>query len=196
MAEKKDFEKKLEEKKEIVGSGTPMTPEEAQENKRQVEEEQKNLSEPHVERNVPPDSQMNQPPTPSHPETLRSAEGLEKESGEHKAQRVDTADVSPEGEKAPAGWGKSPKVFVMTNVDGEKLYVTIKQWAKYGQKLRAKGWTTPEFAEGDPGGNEEIPQDVDWGKDSPEESLYSPSGSTDQMKQTHLKASTPSTSKK
>ena len=62
---------------------------------------------------------------------------------------------------------KKPTVFVMTNVDGEKLSVTVKQWAKYGQKLRAKGWTTPEFAQGDPGGNEEIPQDVVWGKDAP-----------------------------
>lgn len=169
--DKKDFEKKMEEKTEIVGTpGKPMTPEEAQENKRQVEEEQKRLADPNaLPRNVPPDSTMNQPPEPSHPETLRSAEGLQKESGQSKAKRVDTADVDPEGEKAPAGWGKKPTVYVMTNVDGEKLNVTVKQWARFGQKLRAAGWTTPEFAEGDPGGSEEIPQDVVWGKDSPDE---------------------------
>lgn len=187
MADKKDFERKTE----IVGSGTPMTPEEAAANKKQVEEEQKNISDPQVERNVPPDSSMNQPPTPSHPETLRAAESLEKESGASKAKRVDTADVDPAGEKAPAGWGKKPTVYVMTNVDGEKLHVTMKQWAKYGQKLRAAGWTTPEFAEGDPGGNEEIPQDVDWGKDSPEEALYSPSGTAAAMPKTKLDTTPP-----
>lgn len=190
--EKKSFEKKFEEKKEIVGAGTPMTPEEVQENERQLERERKEREEKQqVERNVPPDSEMNQPPTPSHPETVRSARATEQESGESKAKRVDTADVDPAGEKAPAGWGKAPKVFVMTNVDGEKLYVTLKQWAKYGQKLRAAGWTTPEFAEGDPGGNEEIPQNVDWGKDSPEEALYSPSGSAATMPKTKLDTTPP-----
>ena len=78
---------------------------------------------------------------------------------------MDTADVSPEGEKAPAGWGKKPTVYVMTNVDGEKLHVTVRQWAKHGQLLRAKGWTTPEFAQGDQGGSEPIPGDIEWGKD-------------------------------
>lgn len=176
MAEdKKPLEKKMEERTEIVG-GKPMTPAEAEENKRQLEEEQKNIAEPQVDRNVPPDSAMNQPPQPSNPETVRSARATEKESGASKAKRVDTADVDPAGEKAPAGWGKKPTVYVMTNVDGEKLHVTVKQWAKYGQKLREKGWTTPEFAEGDPGGSEEIPQDVDWGKDSPDETLYPASG--------------------
>jgi len=177
VAEKNDkskLEKDFEKKTEIVGAGTPMTPEEAQENARQVEEEKKRLTET-PERNVPPDSVMNEPAKPSDPETVRSARVLEQESGESKAKRVDTADVSPEGEKAPAGWGKKPTVYVMTNVDGEKLNVTVKQWAKYGQKLRAKGWTTPEFAGGDPGGNEDIPPNVDWGKDSPEEALYMPS---------------------
>jgi hypothetical protein len=170
VTEKKTpLESKLGEKTEIVGvPGTPMTPEEAQANMKQVEEEQKRLTEP-GERNVPPDSEINKDPQPSDPETIRSARSLEKESGESKAKRVDTADVSPEGEKAPAGWGKKPTVYAMTNVDGEKLLVTVKQWAKYGQKLRAKGWTTPEFAQGDQGGNEEIPPNVDWGKDSPDE---------------------------
>jgi hypothetical protein len=146
-----------------------MTPEEAQENKRQLEEEQKKLTDPPKDRNVPPDSQVNQQPQPSHPETLRSAEATEKESGQSKAKRVDTADVDPAGEKAPQGWGKAPNVYVMTNVDGEKLSVTTKQWARFGQKLRAKGWTTPEFAEGDQGGSEEIPPNVVWGKDAPED---------------------------
>ena len=169
--DKKDFEKKLEEKTEIVGvPGTPMTPEEAQENVRQVDEEQKKLSEAGP-RNVPEDAEINQPAQPSDPETVRSARMTEKESGESKAKRVDTADVDPTGEKAPAGWGKKGTVYVMTNVDGEKLYVTTRQWAKHGQKLREKGWTTPEFAQGDPGGSEEIPQDIEWGKDSPGESL-------------------------
>lgn len=169
--EKKPLEKKLEEKTEIVGvPGTPMTPEEAAENEKQVAEEQKRLADPAgVQRNVAPDSTMNQPAQPSHPETLRSARATEKESGESKAKRVDTADVSPEGEKAPAGWGKKPTVYVMTNVDGEKLHVTVKQWAKHGQLLRAKGWTTPEFAQGDEGGSEPIPGNIDWGKDSPDE---------------------------
>jgi len=173
--EKKPLEKKMEEKTEIVG-GKPMTPAEAEENRRQVIEEQKNIAEPQVDPNVPPDDPMNQPPQPSDPETVRSARATEKESGESKGKRVDTADVDPAGEKAPAGWGKKPTVYVMTNVDGEKLHVTVKQWAKYGQKLRAKGWTTPEFAEGDPGGNEDIPQDIDWGKDSPSDTLYPASG--------------------
>ena len=172
---KKDFEKKAEEKTEIVG-GKPMTPQEAQENARQLEREQKEIEEKQKkEANVPPDSAINQPATPSNPVTERSAKLTEKESGASKAKRVDTADVDPAGEKAPAGWGKKPTVYVMTNVDGEKLYVTVKQWAKYGQKLRANGWTTPEFAEGDPGGNEEIPPNVDWGKDSPDDALYMPS---------------------
>lgn len=158
---KKDFENKTE----IVG-GKPMTPEEAQENKRQIDEEKKKLSDPNaLPRNVPPDAEMNKPPQPSDPETLRSAEATSQESGESKAKRVDTADVDPAGESAPAGWGKKPTVYVMTNVDGEKLYVTVKQWAKHGQVLRSKGWTTPEFAEGNPGGNEGIPQDIEWGKD-------------------------------
>jgi len=165
---KKDFEKDFEKKTENVG-GKPMTPEEAQENARQVEQEKKEVEErQQKERNVPPDSVMNQPAGPSHPETVRSAKMTEKESGESKAKRVDTADVDPAGEKAPAGWGKKPTVYVMTDVNGEKLYVTVKQWAKYGQKLREKGWTTPEFAEGDPGGSEEIPQDIEWGKDKAE----------------------------
>lgn len=175
--EKKDktpLEKKLEGKTEIVG-GKPMTPEEAQENREQVIEEQKNIAEPPKDdqRNVPKDDPMNQPVGPreapqgasGQPETVKSARVLEKESGESKSKRVDEAEVDPAGEKAPQGWGKKPTVYVMTNVDGEKLSVTVKQWAKYGQKLRAKGWTTPEFAEGDQGGNEDIPQNVDWGKD-------------------------------
>jgi hypothetical protein len=66
----------LEGKTEIVG-GRPMTPEEAQENKRQLEEEQKKLTDPPKDRNVPPDSQVNQQPQPSHPETLRSAEAVQ-----------------------------------------------------------------------------------------------------------------------
>lgn len=176
MAEqKKPLEKKFEEKTEIVG-GKPMTPEEAQQNLREVEAESGKTTDPNrVERNVPPDSEMNKPPQPSDPETLRSAKGTEKESGASMAKRVDTADVDPAGESAPAGWGKKPTVFVMTNVNGEKLHVTVKQWAKYGQKLRAAGWTTPEFAEGDQGGNEEIPQNIDWGKDSPDDpSVYTP----------------------
>lgn len=168
---KKDYDKKTE----IVGGQTPMTPEEAQENARQVEREQKEIEDKQKkEANVPPDSAINQPAQPSHPVTERSAKLTEKESGESKAKRVDTADVDPAGEKAPAGWGKKPTVYVMTNVDGEKLHVTVKQWQKYGQKLRAAGWTTPEFAGGDAGGNEEIPADVDWGKDSPEDPLYMP----------------------
>lgn len=164
-----NLEKKYEEKKEIVGvPGTPMTPAEVQENERQLEREQQELeAKQQKERNVPADAAVNKPPAPSHPETVRSARATEKESGESKAKRVDTAHVDHTGEKAPQGWGKKPTVFVMTNVDGEKLSVTVKQWAKYGQKLRAKGWTTPEFAQGDNGGNEEIPQDVVWGKDAP-----------------------------
>ena len=170
MSEKKTpLESKLEGKTEIVGvPGTPMTPEEAQANQKQVEEEQKALTEP-GERNVAPDSEMNKHVEGSNPETIRSARSTEKESGQSKAKRVDTADVDPEGEKAPAGWGKKPTVYARTNVDGEKLLVTVKQWAKYGQKLRAAGWTTPEFAQGDNGGNEDIPPNVDWGKDSPDE---------------------------
>jgi hypothetical protein len=168
--DKKPLEKKLEEKSVVVGvPGTPMTPQEAQENVKQVDEEQKKLTEvPEDQRDVPPDAEINKPPQPSDPETVKSARMREKESGESKAKRVDTADVSPEGEKAPAGWGKKPTVYVMTNVDGEKLNVTVKQWAKYGQKLRSKGWTTPEFAQGDQGGSEEIPQDIEWGKDKAE----------------------------
>jgi len=165
--DKTPLESKLGQKTEIVG-GKPMTPEEAQQNVKQVEAEQAKLSDP-GERNVPPDAKVNQPPQPSHPETIRSAKETEKESGESKAKRVDTADVDPAGEKAPAGWGKKPTVYVMTNVDGEKMNVTVKQWAKHGQLLRAKGWTTPEFAEGDQGGSEPIPGDVVWGKDKPEE---------------------------
>ena len=193
MTEKSNLDKKAEGKTEIVG-GVPMTPEEAQENRRQVVEESKNISEPPVDRNVPEDDPMNAatgPREPAHgtsgqPETIRSARVTEKESGASKAKRVDTADPDPAGEAAPAGWGKKPSVYVMTDVNGEKLYVTVKQWQKYGQKLRAKGWTTPEFAEGDPGGNEDIPQDVDWGKDAPEEALYSPSGVAEAMPQTTL----------
>ena len=165
---KTPLEQKMSEKTEIVG-GKPMTPEEAQENVRQLDEEQARLADPAAAgpRNVPEDAEVNKPPQPSDPETVRSARFTEKESGESKGQRVDTADVDPAGEKAPAGWGKKPTVYVMTNVDGEKLNVTVRQWAKYGQKLREKGWTTPEFAEGDPGGNEDIPGNVDWGKDEP-----------------------------
>lgn len=179
MADNKDktpLEKKLEKKTEIVG-GKPMTPEEAQESRKEVIEEQKNIAEPPPEdqRNVPKDDPMNKPAGPreappatsGQPETVKSARVLEKESGESKGKRVDEADVDPAGEKAPAGWGKAKTVYVMTNVDGEKMNVTVKQWGKYGQKLREKGWTTPEFAEGDPGGNEDIPQDIDWGKDKP-----------------------------
>lgn len=121
---------------------------------------------------VDPNADINQPPQPSHPTTIASARAVEQESGPEKAKRVDTADVSNEGEKAPAGWGKvasvqDKRVYVMTNVDGEKLYVTRKQWAAHGQILRANGWTTPEFAGGDNGGSEPIPPDVDWGKDKP-----------------------------
>lgn len=163
-------EHKKNEKTEIVGGKTPMTPEEVQENERQLEAEQKKLTEADLsKRNVPADSEINKPPQPSHPETIRSARATEKESGESKAKRVDTADVDHTGEKAPQGWGKKPTVYVMTNVDGEKLSVTVNQWKRYGQRLRAKGWTTPEFAQGDPGGNEEIPQNIDWGKDAPGE---------------------------
>jgi len=170
---KSKLESKLEEKKEIVGvPGTPMTPAEAQENERQLEREDKEREDKQIgERNMPPDAAVNQPTQPSHPETIRSARATEKESGEHKGQRVDEVEehggVDRTGEKAPQGWGKKPTVYVMTNVDGEKLSVTVKQWAKYGQKLRAKGWLTPAFADGDQGGNEDIPQDIDWGKDAP-----------------------------
>lgn len=156
-------EQKQSGKTEIVG-GHPMTPAEAQVNKQQVEEEQKNITDPPKDRNVPPGSSINQG---GGPETIRAAEAVQKESGASKAKRVDTADVDPAGEKAPQGWNKAPNVYVMTNVDGEKMSITTKQWERYGQRLRAKGWTTPEFAEGSQGGNEEIPNNVVWGKDAP-----------------------------
>ena len=173
--EKKPFEKKLEEKTEIVGvrhaDDARRGAGERETGRRGAEATDGPLHRGAERATGFGDEQS--PPHPSHPETLRSARATEKESGQSKAKRVDTADVSPEGEKAPAGWGKKPTVYVMTNVDGEKMNVTVKQWARFGQKLRAKGWTTPEFAEGDPGGNEDIPQDVVWGKDSPDEAASS-----------------------
>jgi hypothetical protein len=163
--------------KVVVGEGQMMTPDEAQQNYKEVKDEQKKLTEvPEDQRDVPADADINKPATlrpdlphgGEFPTTVKSAEGREKESGASKAKRVDTADPSDQGEKAPQGWkmdSKTKLVFVMTNVDGEKMNITPKQWEKYGQTLRAAGWTTPEFADGDNGGSEAIPADIDWGKD-------------------------------
>lgn len=163
----------LADQKVKVGE-TAMTPAEAQENQRQVEEEKRAREAAQAgPATVPPDANINQPPQPSNPQTVRSAEGLEKESGASKGARVATADPDNAGEKSRAwsGTGKAGmnEVFAMTNVDGEKLKITRKQWAKYGGQLMANGWTEPEFAkaEGIAAGGETIPNDIDWGTDPP-----------------------------
>ena len=167
--EKKDRSKRSWKRRRRLSGvpGTPMTPEEAQENKRQVEEEQKRLAEvPEGGAQRAAGSEINKPPT-----AVASGNGsvcpkaLEKESGESKAKRVDTADVDPEGEKAPAGWGKKPTVYVMTNVDGEKLYVTVKQWASTDRSSAPRAGPPRNSQRAIPAAASHIPGDIDWGKD-------------------------------
>ena len=42
--------------------------------------------------------------------------------------------------KGSTGVGQEAHGGYSYHVDGEKLSVTVKQWAKYGQTLRVKGW--------------------------------------------------------
>jgi hypothetical protein len=155
--------------KPVIINDQAKSPADAEKNEQELKDAQAPLSAVSPATQVSPNAEVNKPHQDSHPQTVASASVAEKESGPEKAKRVDTADPSNEGEGSPAGWGHQDavdkKVYVMTNVDGEKLYVTRKQWMAHGQILRANGWTTPEFAAGNPGGSEPIPPDVDWGKD-------------------------------
>lgn len=159
-----------------AGEPVQKDPKDAEKNREEIKEAQKNITEPPDDQNVADDDPMNKtvvrdssPDERSgHPKTVKTAESADKESGPSKAERVDTATPSDTGEKDPQAW-KGKNMYVMTNVDGEKLNITPLQWEKHGQILMNNGWTEPVFAkEGKiTAGSEPIPQNINWGKDTP-----------------------------
>ena len=154
--------------------GNPINVEKGVSEQRKQKEDEAAQNRPDADRKADQKIEVDTMPDRSNPVILKSHKDKPNfERPEEMAKRVDTADVSNEGEKAdrPA-WGggvHSKPAYYMTNVNGEKLLITTKQWEKYGERLKANGWTEPEFAKQLKlkAGNEAIPADVDWGKDKP-----------------------------
>lgn len=158
------------------GEPVQKPPQDAKKNYEEIKEAQKNITEPPDEGNVPEDADVNKKFTRDQgnvektgsPRTVKTAEYAGRESGPQKAERVETANPPDIGETDPSGW-KGKNVYTMHDVNGETLNITPLQWEKHGQILMDNGWTEPEFAKIGKikAGSEPIPQNIDWGKDTP-----------------------------